>query len=210
MVLTATTGVVDAVSFVGLGHVFTANMTGNIVFIGFALGGARGLSIERSLTALAAFALGAVAGGRVANCTVDAPHRQLAIGAGLEAALLAIAATMAIGQSPSASGSFAYIAIVLTAVAMGIRNGIVRKLGVADVTTTVLTGAIAGLAGDSKIAGGQGARGGRKALSIVLMLFGALIGTLLLRHFGFMPPLAVAAFLAAAVAIAASKTQHEI
>ena len=40
-VMTAVTGVVDAVSFLALGHVFTANMTGNIVFLGFALAGAR-------------------------------------------------------------------------------------------------------------------------------------------------------------------------
>jgi uncharacterized membrane protein YoaK (UPF0700 family) len=44
MVLTVTTGVIDGVSYVGLGHVFTANMTGNVVFIGFALAGAEGVT----------------------------------------------------------------------------------------------------------------------------------------------------------------------
>ena len=37
--LTAVTGLVDAVSYLALGHVFTANMTGNVVFLGFALAG---------------------------------------------------------------------------------------------------------------------------------------------------------------------------
>src|SRR2546422_11536332 len=63
--LTAVTGVVDAVSFLGLGHIFTANMTGNVVFLGFALGGGTGVSIARSLTALSAFACGGICGGRV-------------------------------------------------------------------------------------------------------------------------------------------------
>lgn len=207
MVLTATTGIIDAVSFVGLGRVFTANMTGNVVFIGFALGGAEGLSVVRSLTALASFALGAVGGGYVANRAALAAHRQLAIGAAAEAALLAAAALMAIGDSRPPSSSLAYAFIVLTAIAMGLRNATVRKLGVPDVTTTVLTLTIAGLAGDSRIAGGQGARSGRKALAIVLMLTGALVGTVLLLNWGFMPPLALSAVLAAAVAIlAATKT----
>src|SRR5207247_4388757 len=62
--LTAVTGVVDAASFLGLGHIFTANMTGNIVFLGFAFGGGTGVSVARSLTALSAFACGGVCGGR--------------------------------------------------------------------------------------------------------------------------------------------------
>src|SRR4029077_4947740 len=58
--MTAVTGMVDAVSFLALGHVFTANMTGNVVFLGFAIGGAAGLSVSRSLMALICFAVGAL------------------------------------------------------------------------------------------------------------------------------------------------------
>ena len=50
--MTAVTGLVDAVSFLSLGHVFTANMTGNIVLLAFATAHVSGLSIARSLTAL--------------------------------------------------------------------------------------------------------------------------------------------------------------
>jgi len=64
---TAVTGLVDAVSYIGLGHIFTANMTGNIVLLGFAFAGVPGLSALRSLTALAAFLVGAVIGGRLAT-----------------------------------------------------------------------------------------------------------------------------------------------
>src|SRR6476660_10367637 len=63
--MTAVTGLVDAVSFLSLGHVFTANMTGNIVFLAFATAHVSGLSIARSSTALLAFLLGAILGGRV-------------------------------------------------------------------------------------------------------------------------------------------------
>ncbi len=65
LVLTVTTGLIDAVSVLGLGRVFTANMTGNIVFLGFALAGVPGFSRPRSLAALAAFLVGAVIGGRL-------------------------------------------------------------------------------------------------------------------------------------------------
>ena len=64
--LTVVTGLVDAVSYLALGHVFVANMTGNVVFLGFALAGAPGLSAPASLAALGAFGLGALAGGRIA------------------------------------------------------------------------------------------------------------------------------------------------
>src|ERR1700742_1236078 len=65
LALTLVTGVVDAVSFLGLGRVFTANMTGNVVLLGFAVAGAPGLSISRSLVSLAAFLAGAAIGGRL-------------------------------------------------------------------------------------------------------------------------------------------------
>jgi uncharacterized membrane protein YoaK (UPF0700 family) len=62
--MTAVTGLIDAVSFLALGHVFTANMTGNVVFLAFAVAGTPGLSIARSLTALGAFMFGALLAGR--------------------------------------------------------------------------------------------------------------------------------------------------
>src|ERR1700723_4183066 len=58
------TGLVDAFSYLVLGHVFVANMTGNVVFLGFALIGAPGFSIGASLVALLSFWLGALIGGR--------------------------------------------------------------------------------------------------------------------------------------------------
>src|ERR1700755_3311503 len=61
--MTAVTGIVDAVSFLALGHVFTANMTGNVILLGFAIAGASDLSVSGSLMALICFAIGAILGG---------------------------------------------------------------------------------------------------------------------------------------------------
>lgn len=209
MVLTFTTGVIDAVSFVGLGHVFTANMTGNVVFIGFALAGAQGVSIARSFVALLAFGGGALLGGRLVSGLARASARHLAIASASEAASLAIAAGLALGRTAPAPASIAYALITLTAFAMGLRNSIVRKLGVSDVTTTVLTLTLTGLAADSSVAGGDNPRRARRTISVVAMLGGAFLGALLLREWGFTPPLALATLLAGAVALHAAMTARD-
>jgi hypothetical protein len=71
--LTVVTGLVDAFGYVTLGHVFVANMTGNVVFFGFALAGVGGVSVVASLVAILAFAAGAALGGRLAR--EPRPHR---------------------------------------------------------------------------------------------------------------------------------------
>src|SRR5215469_14900630 len=97
LAMTAVTGVVDAVSFLAMGHVFTANMTGNVVLLGFALAGASGLSVSRSSVALIAFLAGAIVGGRI---TLHFSDRRWISSAFLaEASLLALSAAVAmVGQ----------------------------------------------------------------------------------------------------------------
>src|SRR5580693_3723878 len=92
LVMTAATGIVDAVSYLGLGHVFTANMTGNIVLMGFRLGGASGISLSRSVIALFCFMLGAVAGGRMGRRLN--PRQSRISGLLVEAALFFVAAAI--------------------------------------------------------------------------------------------------------------------
>jgi uncharacterized membrane protein YoaK (UPF0700 family) len=184
--LTATTGMVDAVSFLALGHVFTANMTGNVVFLGFAAAGVEGLSIGRSAAALAAFLGGAVIGGRLAIATRGG-SRQRWTGAafGVEAALLAAAAaTAAFGAARlvSIDATRVYALIILTGLAMGVRNATVRKLSVPGLTTTVLTLTLAGVAADSTLAGGSNPARIRRIASVVTMFAGAAVGAWLLRY----------------------------
>ena len=195
-VATAITGLIDAISYLALGHVFTANMTGNVVFLAFAVAGAPGLSITRSLTALVAFLAGALIGGRVATFLsgVFTPS-WITTALSLESALLLVATLAAIKFRDSSGSSFqVYSIIVLTACAMGIRNATVRKMAIPDLTTTVLTLTITGLAADSRFAGGTNPRWRRRLLAVLLMFFGALIGTLLLRR-SLVLPLATATLL---------------
>src|SRR5246127_3567139 len=93
VVLTVTTGLVDAASVLGLGHVFTANMTGNVVFLGFALGGSHDVSIVASLIALASFLAGAACGGRIARAD---DQGALRIALALELVLLLVAAAVVV------------------------------------------------------------------------------------------------------------------
>ena len=151
---TSVTGLVDAVSYIALGHVFTANMTGNIVLLGFALAGVPGLSALRSLAALAAFLVGASIGGRLATTLAPLSSNRWRITAFGSEALFLLGATLAsIGFVSGPDSTRLYAVIILTALAMGLRNATVRKIGQADLTTTVLTLTITGLAADSSFAG---------------------------------------------------------
>src|SRR6267143_1346780 len=147
LALTVVTGIVDAVSYLAFGHVFTANMTGNVVFLGFAMAHVPGLSIARSAAALGAFAIGAT---------------------------------------------------------MGIRNATVRKLSERDLTTTVLTLTITGLAADSSLANGGNPGWTRRAASVVLMFAGAGVGAWLLRY-SVALPVAVAGAVSALCALGARR-----
>lgn len=182
--LTVVTGLVDAASVLGLGRVFTANMTGNVVFLGFAATGAPGFSFARSSAALMAFLLGAVAGGRIGLPLGAGPaSRPVAMALGCEAALLLAATGVALGCGADLIEFPVrlYSAIVLTGVAMGIRNAVVRKLAIPDLTTTVLTLTLTGLAADS-VAGSGGPRWGRRIASILCMFAGAAVGAWLLQR----------------------------
>ena len=207
---TALTGLVDAISYIGLGHVFTANMTGNIVLLGFAVAGTAGLSVLRSLAALAAFMAGASIGGRMAATLEPQSIRRWRMTAvAIESAFL-LAATLAALDHPLPFNDSIrlYAAIIFTALAMGMRNATVRKIGQPDLTTTVLTLTITGLAADSSVAGGNNPRWQRRVLSVVLMFSGAAAGALLVKH-SLALPLAVATIATACVAISIYRTSEE-
>ena len=205
LLLSVTTGLVDAISVLGLGKVFTANMTGNIVFLGFAASGTPGFSVAPYVFAIAAFMVGALIAGRVGKYHAGSPLRRwLLTAASIEAALLWIAAGVAIGfdvatQSP---GSSVNIIIALTGLAMGFRNATIRQLKVPDLTTTVLTLTITGLAADSGLAGGTNPNWARRIGSVAAIFLGAAIGAYLVTHGGLVAPLILAGTLICAGTIA--------
>ncbi|MFF4252246.1 YoaK family protein [Streptomyces sp. NPDC001663] len=202
--LTVVSGLIDAVSYLGLGHVFTANMTGNVVVLGFAAAGAPGFSVRHTATSLGCFLLGAVAGGRVSRRLGEGSRRTFArLTLAVEAALVGASAVAAFA-APHATAT-RYTVIALTAVAMGLRNATVRKLEVPGLTTTtVLTMTLTGLAADSRAGGGSGGHSPRRSAAVVAMAAGACLGAWLVLHHGLGIPLLVAAGAAGVLALVAS------
>lgn len=188
--LTFSTGLIDAVSFISLGHVFTANMTGNIVLLGFAVGEATGLSAARSGVSLLAFMAGALFGGMINVRHSDwTQMRLLKRAIVIEAALLLVATSFAAsaGTKTEISPILTYGLIVLLALAMGVRNAVVRKLAVPDLTTTVLTLTVTGIASDSSLAGGANPRWSTRVTAVITMFAGAATGAMFLRYGVFIP-----------------------
>jgi uncharacterized membrane protein YoaK (UPF0700 family) len=200
LALTVVSGLVDAVSYLGLGHVFTANMTGNVVVLGFAAAGTPGFSVSATLTSLGVFLVGAVTAGRVGR-HITGRGRMLITAMAAEAILVGAAAliTWLAGTAP---GWRRLTVIAVLALAMGMRNAAVRRLGIRDLTTTVLTQTLTGLAADSRFAGGSDPRAGRRIGAVVCMAAGALAGALLLRHVNVALPLLIAAVVTAGTAVA--------
>src|SRR6266853_3279041 len=180
--LTVVTGLVDAISFLGLGHIFTANMTGNLVFLGFSAGGVPGISVACSIAALCAFAGGSACGGRLTSSRQWTPVAQMLIATYVETALLLAAASAATFAASDVSPAIAYAIVLSTALAMGLRNAVVRKLAVPDLTTTVLTLTITGLAADSSLAGGDNPRWQRRGAAILAILAGAAAGAICVKR----------------------------
>jgi uncharacterized membrane protein YoaK (UPF0700 family) len=205
ILLTIVTGLVDALAYLRLGHVFVANMTGNVVFLGFAAAGARGLSVWGSLLALGCFLPGGIAAGRLASRLGDDRRRRLFAAATVEVVLCLVAVAIAAVEGRQLGTASRYLLIALLALAMGVQNATARRLAVVDLTTTVLTLTLTGIAADSWLGGGSGARTARRFLAVVAMLLGALVGALLLIHVRPVAPLALAALLLASVAVAARR-----
>jgi uncharacterized membrane protein YoaK (UPF0700 family) len=179
LALTFTTGMVDAGSYLGLGHVFTANMTGNVVLLGFGIAGAGGLPVVAPLVSMGGFVLGAVAGGVLAGRLAHRHPLHIGTALVIEGTLIGAAAVIAATGNPKPLAASGDLLIALLALAMGVRNATVRRIGVPDLTTTVLTLTLTGLAADSRLAGGAGKGTTRRTAAVVAMLFGALSGALL-------------------------------
>lgn len=191
--LTMASGLTDALCYLGLGRVFVANMTGNVVFIGFALGGAAGFSIAASLVALGAFLVGAGTGGRLAVTLRDRRRRWLTTAAATQLALVAAAAIAAAAGALGPTGGARLGVIALLGAGLGLQNATARKLAVPDLTTTVVTLTLTGLAADSSPAGGGNPRALRRVTAVAAMLAGALAGAALMASAGFTVTLAVTA-----------------
>jgi len=197
LTLTVVTGVVDAVSILRLGRVFVANMTGNVVFSGFALAGAPGFSLSASLAALAGFLVGALGGGWLTGRLGQ--DRGLLLRAGAAAELVLVAGALVLTAGLSAAAARDGIAALL-ALAMGVQNAVARRLAVPDLTTTVLTMTLTGIAADVRAKDHGRAGLVRRVLSVAAMFAGAIGGALLVLHVGTAAPRAAVGLLAVVTA----------
>jgi uncharacterized membrane protein YoaK (UPF0700 family) len=200
LVLTVVTGVVDAVSILSLGRVFVANMTGNVVFVGFAVSGAPGFSLSASLFAIGGFLVGAFVGGAAINPISENRAALLRNTVAVELALVLVSVAISSSTGTPFSNPVKDSVAAVVAIAMGIQNATARRLAVPDLTTTVLTMTITGLA--AELRSRNLAMVVRRLLAIATMLAGAVAGALLDLHVRPAAALGLAAALLALVVAA--------
>jgi uncharacterized membrane protein YoaK (UPF0700 family) len=203
VLLTVSTGAVDAISWLGLGKVFSAFMTGNLAFAGFRIGGADAPSAPRVLAAVAAFAVGAALSAWIVSPTKGSDHvwpRRVTVA--LSTAFVAQAAFLvlwiAVDAQPSSRAGDLLIAV--SALAMGMQTAAVFSLGVRAVFTTAATATWAVLMGD--LTSWSTSHGERRRLTavIVALLVGSALGAFLVGHAPIWAPalpLAVSGFVVA-------------
>ncbi len=193
LLLTAATGAIDAVSYLSLDRVFTGNMTGNVLFLGFALVGVGDVPFLNNAIALAGFVAGSIVSGRI----VGRGHQPGALPRGSVVVLVAGGALLValavvwsvLGELPEP----VLLAVTfLLAAVMGGQVSAVKPVGNSDVTTIVVTNTVANLARDSRLAGGRGQSWVQRLLAVLAMGVGAAAGA------------AVIAWLGGAAALAAS------
>ena len=201
LALTFSTGVVDAVGYLGLDRVFTGNMTGNVVILAMAIADPSSkLPILGPVIALACFLIGAAIAGRMFKGLKAGWYPRTTVLLICMALLLGIAASsaFAVAVRPEPLNLAITGAMGLS---MGAQAGSARHIGVADVTTVVVTSTLVGLAFDSRFGGGMDKHPwARRAGAILLIGAGAATGALLL-HGGIGFGLLLAAVITAVVVV---------
>lgn len=183
LLLTVVSGLVDSFTYLTLGHVFVVNMTGNVIFLAFALAGARGFSAVGSLVALIGFVAGSMASGRlVVHFGAERRGRMLSLCGTVEFLLVGVSALLAGLVAVPGSGSPHVVLLLLLGAAAGMQNGVAQKLAVPGISTNVLTTTITHTAFESRVAGGPGSQVGRRGLSVLCLFLGALVGTACVLH----------------------------
>lgn len=201
LALTFAAGCVDALSYLGLGRVFTANMTGNAVLLGLAIGQTQELQVAHTAAAIAGFILGVLTGAKVVGPIRERVvwSRHITLALGLECAALFV---FGIGwwlTGPNPRGTGLIGLIVLSGLAMGIQSAIARRLAVPGVATTYVTGTITALV--AELTSVTGAAGDRRRMTLVIgaMIAGAVIGGVAQAYVrpaaAFVPAVVVAAVL---------------
>lgn len=182
LLLTFATGLVDAISVLVLGHVFVANMTGNVIFLGFWFVPHANIDLASAVVAFIGFILGAIAGGRFARHLGHEVRRWLTVALGAEVVVLVTLAVLAGAGVLHYQGGGRMALILALAMVFGAQNVAARKFGIQDLSTTVLTATIVGIGADSRLAGGTGAGEKLRYAVVLTMCGGAVVGATLSRY----------------------------
>lgn len=200
LLLTFATGLVDAVSVLVLGHVFVANMTGNVIFLGFWFVPHSGVDLWAAVVAFASFVTGAVIGGRLVRQLGASERRWVTVALSVEVLLLAVLAVLAGSGVLHYHDDTKLMLIAGLAVAFGIQNASARQFGIQELSTTVLTQTIVGIGFDSRLAGGTGQREKLRYTVVLTMCAGAALGATLTLYV-VAPVIGLAAAIVAAAAL---------
>ncbi len=200
LLLTFATGLVDAISVLVLGHVFVANMTGNVIFLGFWFVPDSGIDLTAALVAFVGFVLGTIIGGRFARHLDEETRTWLFAALGMEVVVLVVLSILAGTGVLDYQDNSKLILIAGLAVTFGAQNATARLFGVQELSTTVLTSTIVGLGFDSRLAGGTGHREKLRYSVVLIMCGGAVVGATMSR-FTVAPVIALAAAVVAASAL---------
>jgi uncharacterized membrane protein YoaK (UPF0700 family) len=202
--LTFAAGVVDAVSYLGLGQIFTANMTGNVVFLALAVGEGNLATALHSVGALLGFSVGALIAGQILGRPREPGIWPRQVTRVLWAELACVAAFAvawaAVGGAPGPD--WIYGVIGLSSLGMGMQNAAARQLAVPGLTTTVITTALAGFMVDLPALGISGSGQRRFGLAVVAILSGAAVGAILMLHVRAAAPLLTVLTVASVVVLA--------
>ena len=142
LVLTWAAAGVDAISYLGLGHVFTANMTGNTVLLGLAIGQGQGLAALRSIIALAGFAIGVALTAVVLELRPGRGEWPVGVTRAVAAEAIILGVFTVAWHMGTHRGALLYGLILLAALAMGIQSAAIRQLKVPGIATTYITGTL--------------------------------------------------------------------
>jgi uncharacterized membrane protein YoaK (UPF0700 family) len=200
LILTFGTGMIDAISVLILGHVFVANMTGNVIFIGLWFAPHTVVDVTAAVVAFVSFLAGAVIGGRLARHLQHDTRRWVAVALGVECVLLLTLSVLAGTGVLDYQNNTKLILIAGLAVAFGSQNATARQFGIQELSTTVLTSTLVGLGVDSRLAGGTGKREGLRFSVVFTMCAGAAAGAALSR-ITVAPVIALVAALVATTAV---------
>ncbi|MER8187346.1 YoaK family protein [Kitasatospora sp. NPDC094015] len=211
--LTVTSGVVDAVSFLALGHAFAALATGNLLLLAFGIAGTQGLPVGRPALALAGFLLGATAAHAVIARRLAVGRRWFTTGLLLEAAMVGAGGgyALATGGTAVPTGGHATVVSLLLTFAMGWRSRVVFQTRIPEMPTTLaqqtLIKLIATLAPPHAAPGGGGLTRVQRLTTVLGMFVGGLVGAAALPAGPGVVLLAEAACVAAVAVVYAREPQ---